>query len=76
MGATTAAIEDAMHRLIDDYRTRCLWFLKPDYYPATDEARLRVLDYIERSGDCAGFVRAATLRQWLLHRSSAESVPS
>jgi hypothetical protein len=34
--------------LVNEYRPRCLWFLRPDYYPRTKEERLRILDYIER----------------------------
>jgi hypothetical protein len=29
---TTAA---ELRRLVDEYRSRCLWFLREDYYPAT-----------------------------------------
>lgn len=27
--------EMAFRELVDDYRTRCLWYLRSDYYPAT-----------------------------------------
>jgi len=30
-------------QLVDAYRARCLWFLRPDYYPATDAERVLVL---------------------------------
>ena len=62
--------------LVDEYRTRCLWFLRPDYYPATTEQRLRVLGYIERYGDLAAYRRASALRQWLSRPSSEASVSS
>ncbi len=35
-------IAEAVNHLVDDYRHRCLWFLRPDYYPVTDEERVRV----------------------------------
>lgn len=62
---------EAIVRLVDEYRTRCLWFLRPDFYPATTAERLRVLGYIERYGDREGYRRAAALRRWLLQDSSA-----
>jgi hypothetical protein len=66
----------ALAELIDEYRARCLWFLRPDYYPATTEERLRVLGYIERHGDLDAFRRVSLLRQWLSHPSNATSVGS
>lgn len=68
--------DDELRALIDEYRTRCLWFLRPDHYPVTREEMLRVLRYIERHGDREGFVRAARLRQWLSPISSARSAAS
>jgi hypothetical protein len=65
----SAEIED----LIDKYRDRCLWFLRPDYLPHSDDEILRVLDFIERYGDRVAFERAQRLRQWLLHPTSAAS---
>jgi len=67
------SIEETVNRLVDEYRLRCLWFLRSDYYPMTDEDRLRVLSYIERHGDREAFRRAAELRQW---RSRTSSGPS
>jgi len=66
-------IEESVNRLVDENRLRCLWFLRSDYYPKTDEDRLRVLGYIERHGDREAFRRAAELRQWLSRTSSAPS---
>ena len=63
-------------RLIDEYRVRCLWFLREDYYPTTDTDRLRVLDQIRSHGDRDAFQRASELRQWLSRLSSAESADS
>ena len=63
-------------RLVEEYRVRCLWFLRPDYYPSTLEERLKVLGYIEQRGDLEGFRRAATLRQWFLLDRNATSADS
>ena len=67
------AVIEAVDRLVDGYRVRCLWFLRPDYYPATVDERLRVLSYIERHGDREGFRRARMLRRWLSPPSNAPS---
>ena len=67
------AVNESVDRLVDEYRMRCLWFLRPDYYPSTVDERLRVLSYIERHGDREGFRRARVLRQWLLPASNAPS---
>ena len=63
----------AVNDLVDEYRTRCLWFLQPDWYPATLADRLRALEYIERRGDNAGFRRARALREWLSRNSREAS---
>lgn len=65
-----------LRRLVDDYRARCLWFLREDYYPVTPEARERVLTLIERHGDHAALQRVAEVRQWLSPSSSAASAGS
>ena len=67
---------EVVNRLVDEYRHRCLWFLRDDYYPTTDEERLRVLGYIQRHGDRRAYVRAAEARQWLSRASSATSAGS
>ena len=66
----------ALRKLVDEYRHRCLWFLRPDYYPATIAEAQRVLDAIQRHGDRDGFRRAAQVRQWLSHPSNATSAGS
>jgi len=63
----------AVDRLVDRYRVECLWFLREDYYPASDEERLRVLEYVERYGDREAWKAAAELRRWLSPTSSARS---
>lgn len=69
-------VDQEVKALVDEYRTRCLWFLRPDYYPSTDQDRLRILGYIERYGDLAGFQRAGKVRQWLSQNSNARSAVS
>ena len=63
----------AIDTLVDRYRDRCLWFLRPDYYPASDSERLHVLAYIERYGDLKAYRQAAQLKRWLLQSSNATS---
>jgi hypothetical protein len=58
---------------VEEYRDRCLWFLRPDYVPRTDAEMLRVLDWIERYGDRAAYRRAEEIRAWLLRESRATS---
>jgi hypothetical protein len=59
--------------LVDEYRDRCLWFLRSDYYPATVPEALRVLEAIERHGDREAFQKAGEVRRWLSPPSSATS---
>jgi hypothetical protein len=70
------AVRDEVRTLVDRYRSRCLWFLRPDYYPQTDAEVRRVLMYLERYGDRDVFTRAASLRRWLSPPSSAASAAS
>ena len=70
------SLEDELRALVDEYRTRCLWFLRRDLYPATREEALRVLRQIERHADRDGFVRAARIRRWLSPSSSEPSAAS
>jgi hypothetical protein len=65
------SIFTAVRALTDEYRPRCLWFLRADFYPATAAEALRVLDYIERHGDLAAFRKVAPLKQWLSQNSNA-----
>jgi hypothetical protein len=68
--------EADLRRLVDEYRSRCLWFLREDYYPSTPSERERVLDLIATHGDLHAFRRVAELRQWLLQSSSDASAAS
>jgi hypothetical protein len=71
--ANAADVIAAVDAMVDEYRTRCLWSLPPDYYPRTTSERLRILRAIEKNGDLAAHHRASTLRQWLSRLSSAAS---
>jgi len=76
MNAGEPNAPEVVNRLVDEYRRRCLWFLRPDYYPETDAQRLQALEYIERHGDREAFRRAAEVRRWLLRTSSERSAAS
>ena len=67
------SVTQAVDRLVEECRLSCLWFLRPDYLPVTNEERVRVLMLIERRGDRDAYQRAATLRRWLSPTSNAAS---
>jgi hypothetical protein len=54
-----------VNALVDEYRDRCLWFLKPGFLPTSPEEALRALALIERYGDRAAYQRAERLKKWL-----------
>lgn len=62
-----------INNLIEEYRDRCLWFLRPDYQPEGVGQILHVLDLIERYGDRAGYQRAERIKAWLLQSSKVKS---
>ncbi|MDA0840470.1 MAG: hypothetical protein O3B01_18100 [Planctomycetota bacterium] len=62
-----------VHQFVDKYRTRCLWFLREDFYPTTEDQVSRVLKYIEKNGDRAAFIEVAEIKQWLLRNSKEQS---
>jgi hypothetical protein len=66
-------VRQALRVLVDEYRDRCLWYLRRDYYPETLEEGLRVLSAIERHGGVDAFRRAAEVRSWLSPPSNATS---
>jgi hypothetical protein len=73
---TIASVEAELRRLVDDYRARCLWFLKEDYYPGTSSERERILTLITQHGDQRAFQRVAELRTWLSQHSSETTADS
>ncbi len=60
------AVDAEIDRLVDANRVQCLWSAPKRYYPKSDEARLSVLDTIQRYGNRDAFIRAGRLKQWLL----------
>jgi hypothetical protein len=68
--------EMEFRRLVDDYRARCLWFLREDYYPETAPERERILSLIAQHGDQQAFRRVAEVRTWLSRGSSERSAGS
>ena len=76
MAALDPSIESAVRSLMNDYRERCLWFLRLDYQPHTAEEVLRVLHWIRRHGDREAFQRAREIERWLSRTSSETSVAS
>lgn len=59
--------------LLVKYRSRCLWFLREDFFPETLQQALLVLDNIEKHGDREGFIEARRVKEWLSQISSATS---
>jgi hypothetical protein len=76
MNANEPALEEAVNRLVDEYRLRCLWFLRENYYPTTDADRRRILRAIQRHGDRVAFEKAGELLRWLSRNSSETSAGS
>ena len=70
--ATASAMRD-VRALVDEYRLRCFWYSRVDYYPDSPDAAVRALEAIQRYGDLAGFKKAGALRQWLSRTSNARS---
>ncbi len=68
-----ASVMRQVSALVDEYRQRCLWFLRDDYYPSTPVDALHVLQSIERHGDVAALRKVAPLKQWLSHNSNVKS---
>jgi hypothetical protein len=66
----------AIDALVDECRSDALWFLRPDYYPKTDDERRRVLYEIQKHADVERYQRAARFQQWLSRHSSAASASS
>lgn len=69
-------LDEQIDDLVDEQRIACLWFLRPDYLPSTDEERLSALELIQKHGDLAAFRRAGILKRWLSQTSSATSAGS
>lgn len=68
--------EIELRQLINEYRNRCLWFLREDFYPETLAEQERVLTLIARNGDLDAFKRVGRLRTWLSQPCNATSAAS
>jgi len=68
-----AGVALAVDQLVDECRARCLWYLRPDYHPGTDQERIAVLEAIQERCSLAEFKRAGVLKAWLSRRSSDAS---
>lgn len=67
------AAAEKVGAIVRRYRRRCLWFLREDYYPASLSQAVRAMEHIERHADRQGYIRARSLKQWLLRNSSVRS---
>ena len=65
-----------LRRLVDDYRSRCLWFLREDVLPDDPQRLQDLLRKIELRADRATYIQARSLREWLSRNSSAASAGS
>lgn len=71
-----AGVALAVDELVEECRARCLWYLRPDYQPRTDQERIAVLEAIQERCSLAEFKRAGVLKAWLSRRSSDASASS
>jgi len=71
-----AHVQVELERLVQDYRSRCLWSLRPDFLPRTLGEAHEVLRQIEAHGDLEAFRRVARIKPWLSPPSSATSAGS
>jgi hypothetical protein len=69
-------LNEQIDDLVEEQRIACLWFLRPDYLPSSDQERIGVLEHIQKHGDLAAFRRAGILKRWLSQTSSAASAGS
>jgi hypothetical protein len=76
MSRPPACSDTEFRRFVDEYRARCLWFLREDYYPRTLVERENVLRQIAQHGDRDAFRRVAQFRKWLSQLSSETSAGS
>ena len=70
------ALDAEVRSFVDDYRERCLWFVRADYYPSTPDEILRVLRWIRARGDIKAFQRAGQIEEWLSRTSNETSAAS
>lgn len=74
--STSPEVAREIDALIDECRSTCLWFQRPDFYPRTRAERLRVLEAIQRHADRDTFIKAGRLKRCLSPSSSGASAGS
>ena len=74
--ATREALLRAIDDLVDECRVESLWYLRPDYYPRDDGARLQVLEAIQERSSREVFQRAGAMKTWLSRPFSDASASS
>jgi len=70
------ALDAEVRSLVDEYRERCLWFVRAGYYPSTPEEILLTMRWIRARGDRKAFQRARKIEEWLSRTSSETSAAS
>lgn len=58
-------VQDIISEINNSCRAQCLWHFAKDYYPETDEERIRILHYIESHGNLELFRQAKNYERWL-----------
>ena len=71
--STVIDTQEAVRTLVEEYRHRCFWFLRPDFVPRTRDEMIRALGYIKRYGDREGYLRAERIERWLSQPSRPTS---
>ncbi len=71
-----ADLEHAIDDLVDECRVASLWYYRRDYYPQSDDARLRILEAIQERSSRDVFRRAGALKAWLSRLCSDGSASS
>ena len=69
-------LEAEIDAFIETHRERCLWFVRRDYHPCTEDERRWLLTEIQRRSDRATFASAGLLKRCLSPISSGGSVVS
>jgi hypothetical protein len=70
---SSLATSRKINEFIDSYRIQCLWYLSKDYYPETNDDRIRLLKQIESHGDRKAFQQAKEFEKWLSQNSKEQS---
>jgi hypothetical protein len=68
-----AKLLEEVHRLVEENRLQCLWFMREDYLPFSVTEADRALAEIELHGDRRAWAEARRIRAWLSQNISAPS---